>query len=228
MDDAGKHTGSNNKVAAAAVVTMMLGVVAAISHHPVSGGGSLANKVANISHLGELNQLVHGAIMIMLICLSAAMSLFSKQLGRNVFAVIAASSAYTVGVNLCIIAMGFDGFVFPALADHCAGEASSCAEALKSVLTLSSEVIQAFTRLGFIAIALATMLWSAQLAVVERKRKLALAGLLSVVVQFTALATVAVQLTPHSMLFVVAGQLIWYCVVAIYLWNGGNKGATEA
>jgi hypothetical protein len=228
MDDVGKHTSSNNKVAAAVVVTMMLGVVAAISHHPVSGGGSLANKVANISHLGEMNQLVHGAIMIMLICLSTAMTLFSKQLGRDVFAVIAASTAYTVGVNLCIIAMGFDGFVFPALADHCAGEATSCAEALKSVFTFSSEVIQAFTRLAFISIALAILLWSAHLAVVERQRKLALAGLLSVVVQFTALATVAVQLTPHSMLFIVAGQLIWYCVVSIYLWNGGSMGATEA
>ena len=109
---------SNNKVAAAVVVTMILGVFVAISHHPVGSSGSLASAVASISRLSAMDQLVHGAIMVMLVLLCAAMTLFSDRLGRDGFAVIAANSAYTFGVGLALIAMGFDGFVLPALADR--------------------------------------------------------------------------------------------------------------
>jgi hypothetical protein len=228
MNDAEQRTSLNNKVTSAVVLTMILGLFVAIIHHPVGGGGSLDSEVANISRLGAMDQLVHGSIMVMLILLSAAMTLFSNRLARDALTVIAANSAYGFGVGLCLIAMGFDGFVLPALADHCAGEVPSCAEGLKSILTLSSEVVQVFTRLAFMSIALAVLSWSGHLAFVRRRWKMAVAGLLSATLQLIALATAAVRLTPHSMLFVLAGQLIWYCTVAMFLWVDGTARAWES
>jgi hypothetical protein len=227
MNDAGQHTSANNKATSAVVVAMILGIFIVVSHHPVAGGGALASKVANVSRLGIMAQLVHGLIMVMLILLSAAMTSFSNRWGRYALTVIAANSVFSLGAGLYLIAMAFDGFVLPALANSCVGQALVCAESLKRVFTLSSEVVQVFTRPAFMSTALAVLLWSAHLAFFERRWSMALAGFLSAAVQLTALATTAVRLTPYSMLFVLAGQLIWYCAVAMFFWVDGTAGPKE-
>lgn len=209
-----------DKYIAVFLMVTILGVFVAISHHPVAVGGSLSNVIASIRQQGALDQLVHGSIMVLLILLSAAMALFSDRLSRFYPAVIAAITSYLLGIGLTFVAMGFDGFVLPALAEHCTGDAAGCAERLKSVLALTSEVVQVFTRLGFMATALAILLWSVHLIFIERRTVGGILGFLSVAMQLAALATLAVRLTPHSLLIVLSGQLIWYGVVAGFFWFG--------
>ncbi len=217
---------SQDKYIAGFLMVTILAVFVVVSHHPVASGGSLSSALASISQQGGLDQLVHGSIMVLLILLSAAMTLFSDRLGRCYPAVVAAITSYMLGIGLTLVAMGFDGFILPALAEHCIGGAADCAEQLKSVIALTSEVVQVFTRLGFMATALAILLWSAHLILVVRKTIWGILGFLSVALQFAALATLAVRLTPHSLLIVLAGQLIWYAVVAAFFWFRGTSANT--
>lgn len=207
-----KTTSSNRPIIAVGIGVAMLAVILAISHHPVSHGATLAEKLVSMQQQSFAAQAVHGVVMLLLAFLTIAMAALSDRLGLRRPAVALALLLFVLATVQGCIAMTFDGFVTPLLAARCLGGMPGCADTMAGPLMLAAAAVQAFTRLSLLATALAVGLCSAQLIAGPRLYLAGAIGLASATLQLVLLAGVATVLTPHTLIIVLAAQLAWYGV----------------
>ncbi len=221
-----------NRIAAAMIALPCLAVVVAIAHHPTAMGQSKEEAVATIVRATSSAQIIHGAIMVALLLLTAGLIQFSRQRGFGKPIVTVAIIAQCLALVMSFVAMTFDGFAIPEVAARCPTGASACLAPVITMLTLSGICVQVFTKLSFLLMALATLLWSAEFLVHDRLRLYgsAFAGtgaMLAWLVAHLGIGLGALQLwllvrtittlTPHTLLWAIAGQFIWYLLVAVWL-----------
>ena len=206
-----------DRLMAALIAVACVAMVVAIAHHPVAQGATVNARIVNVAQQGATDELVHGAIYILLLTLACGMSHYSLRRGINKPAVLAAGLAYCLATALSFVAMAYDGFVIPALARRCADGSSDCLNRAGELLSFASLCVQVFSRIGLLLMALSTILWSVDLLTSRKARvRGVVCGGISAA-QLWLLSGVAYVLTPHSLLAVMATQIVWYLLVAASL-----------
>lgn len=183
----------------------------------------MAEKVSSVEHLSGAAQLVHGAVMFVLALLTSGMLYFSALLGFRRPAVLTATIFYVVATALMFVATTIDGFVIPMIGAHCEATTVNCLQSTQEMLSLASIFVQSFTRIGEFATASAIFFWSIELLHFRSQlRVIGLAGVAIAVGHVVLLFGPASVLTPHSLLMLLALQVMWYLFAAVLMagWFG--------
>ena len=193
----------------------LLGLVMVL-HHPTVRAHDSASLIGQIRALSGADRLVHGVITASFVLLTACLLRFGLVLGLRRAFVGPALLCCLLGLVFLCLATLTDGFVVPALAAGCSGDA--CAGPTTSLLTLCAAQIEVLTRFALLTLAGATVLWSADLALRRDlvARGAAAAGLVSATVQIGLLAS-PMRLTPASLLTIVAAQALWNLAAALLM-----------
>ena len=188
--------------------------LATIMHHPVLHAHDTAGIVAGVTRLAAVDRLVHGVLSASVTVLTGALFYFAAGLGFRRPHVLLGSLCAALSLVLMVSAAVIDGFVTPALVDHC-GQAA-CSASLKDMLLIGGMQIEYLTRFAFVATAASTLLWSGDL-LARRIIAAGAAGLIGLVcgaMQLWLVFTDTALLTPRSLLAIVAAQAVWQLTVA--------------
>src|SRR5579863_2838517 len=199
-----------HKAVAALIALACLVLTVAIAQHPVAHGATAALRIASVAQQSSADELVHGAIMAILLVLAASMGYYSMQRDITKPAVLSACVAYGLATVMGFIAGAFDGFVLPGLLGRCPGESANCLGQTEQLLGFASVCVQVFSRISLLLMVAATALWSTELLLDPTARLRGAVGILLVFVQIWLLSGIAYGLTPHTLLVVMVGQIIWY------------------
>lgn len=214
-------------LAIAALAALMLAMV---MHHPVARPSDAGGIMASIARQASLDGWVHGTLMAAMTVVTSLMLSFAARLDLRRPHVLLGAVASMLALALVCVAMVLDGFVAPAIAKSCLIAGGDCAEAMLPA-RYGSLQIEFMTRIGFVALAAATTLWAADLAL-RRNRALLTGsiGLISAIVQLILLLANGERLNPHSLALIVAMQAAWYLSVALMIvrCQGPYGVATEA
>lgn len=107
---------------------------------------------------------MHGTLIAAMIVMTSLMLSFAARLDLRRPHVLLGAVASMLALALICVAMVLDGFVAPAIAKSCLGAGGDCAREAMMPARYGSLQIEFMTRIGFVALAAATTLWAADLA----------------------------------------------------------------
>lgn len=195
--------------------------VASLANHPVAYARDPAQLVAEIGQKAAVDRLVHGSLIVFVGGLLYAFSCLTSRLGAASGWARAGFIAYAMGAIGMIGAASIDGFVIPDFVSRYDGRPAIELGVMKDVLGLCGVIIRVWTRLAFLAISIAFLLWSIEL--IRRPGMLRAVGMLGGVagaVPMVALLTGVVPMNAHGVLILVAVQTIWSVAVGVQLIRG--------
>ena len=168
-----------------------------------------------------MDRIVHGSLAIIYGLLTVGMFVFARLLGAWRFPVLLGLVSFCCALVMILLAVMTDGFIAPALVERCAPASAMCTSQALVMLAFGAMQIEYLTRFAFVGIAIAVLGWSiALLSTSKAPRWSGPAGLIAGVSQLAALILSPGRLTPHSLIFVTAGQLAWYLIVATLMIAG--------
>jgi hypothetical protein len=207
------------------LITYAVLSLVAIAHHPqVTVKTATVAIFAEIAALAGPDEFMHGTMIVLLLLLAFGFFVLSRVRGFDHPAVIAASLCAAVGVAGPIAAAIIDGFWIPWFGAHAASEPNQVAIGTE-LLVGASIFIQVATKLGFVGIGTAIAMYSLDFILERRAMLLGAYGLAAALAVIIMLSTVAVQLTPRTLLFPMALQTIWLVVTGAFLAKGQFTGA---
>ena len=219
------HPSGGNTVSLAPVGVMLAAIsvlaIVALVHHPVAHGNDAVAVMASMRSQAMMDRIVHGGLAIIYGLLTAGMFVFASRLGAWRFPVLLGLISFSCALVLIVLAVVTDGFIAPALVERCAPSSAACSSQALVMLTFGAVQIEFLTRFAFVVIAIAVLGWS--LALISTSAALrwsGVAGLAAGLAQFVALILSPGRLTPHTLIFVTAGQLAWYLIVATLMITG--------
>ena len=172
-------------------------------------------RFESIVQQSQVDQLVHGAIMVVLLVLASGMAFYSLQRGIRKPAILTACLSYGLATAFTFIAGTFDGFVVPALVRRCAPGLADCMQSTEPLLRFVWACVGTFTRIGLLLMVGSIVLWSIDLLLAAVTRLRGIAGLALSLLQLWLLFGFAYVLTPTSLLAVMAAQVAWYLIAAV-------------
>jgi hypothetical protein len=190
--------------------------VIALAHHPVGHGHTPLDILASIRAQAGMDKIVHATLAFVFVFLGSAMALLAARLGLRRFTVVTGLIAFSCALVLTLLATLTDGFIIPALAQHCATEPSAgCNAEAFTLLRLSAIQIEFLSRFSLVGIALAVACWSAALLTTRALPKWpGLIAAISAACQIAALIAASGPLSPPTLLVIYAAQAVWYLVAA--------------
>lgn len=190
---------------------LFIAAIGIVAFHPVAQGGSGAERLASVIEQSRAAQVVHGAVMAILLIFGVAMVGFSQTLGLGRATVRTALTAFMLAIVMSFFAMTVDGFVIPAIGQRCASASRECLATTMIMFGFAAILVQMFTKIALFLIAASIAMWS--LAMIKRDlqwRIVAGIGFVSACVQTLLLIGPAAYLTPHSLIMIFAVQSLWF------------------
>lgn len=196
-------TRNTDRMAGAALVAAAASTVFAMAHHPTS------------AHAGAMAGIVHGTMIVLLLCMTFGFSYFVRRRGLDRPAILAGLIAYGVGVIANIGAAMLNGFVVPALA---ARDSVS-----RDVFLFAWETNQALAALGIYASGAAFVLWSFDFIGRRRTeaRAIGAAGVLAGLVPASLLAGGWVTMSVTGAFALYGAHAAWAALVGLHVFRGG-------
>ncbi|MES2759245.1 MAG: hypothetical protein V4693_17885 [Pseudomonadota bacterium] len=212
------------RLAAFAIASTALLVMVALFHHPViSHAADARDAHLQIVQLRSANNLVHGALIALLVVLASALAAFGKVIGERRPAASWALVAYCLGCGLLSVAMLLDGFVMPRLAAQFVSAQSSDPEVGMLIMRVIGAVIQVFSNAGFVAHCVAMLAWSAAAATgpqaLPGSRWCAAIGAAAALLPAVLILFTDLQLTRHSLMLIFTAHTAWYLTAAWLLYR---------
>ena len=188
-------------------------MIAAIAHHPTvhPGGG---DAIAQIVRLAPLGRTVHGILIVVVLALFYAMTVFSMRQGLQFDRVIAALIAYAFATAAFIAAAVIDGFVIPDISQYAVDGSAQTRAVGFDLLNVCSMAVQAITWIAVAAASVALSLWSSGLLRVRGlSRALGALGIAAALLPWIVFG-VTTRLTPVTLEVITLGECVWYLGVA--------------
>jgi len=213
------------RLAALLIAGMAILILVALHHHPVVGHSAEAqDRYVQMAQLRTMDNLVHGALMAMLVVLATALAVLNTVLEARQPVLRWALAAYCLGCALLGLAMLFDGFVVPRLAEGLAAAQPIDAAAGAPVMLAIGAAIQVFSKAGLIAHGTAMLAWSCATAasrqVLPGLRWFPAIGVTAALPSTALLLFADLRLTPHSLMAIFVTHALWYLAVAWLLYRG--------
>jgi hypothetical protein len=207
---------ANARPAAALLIAAPALSVLGMAHHP-TGHGQGAALLASLAAMGPLANLVHGALLALMLAQLIGQAGLAAQLGWQRLPVLGAAIAQLAGALALTGAAVINGFATPMLARRLMDAGYTGLEQLRPPLWLLSAQAQAWAQIGTGAWAVALALWG--LAVWPRHRPLALLAMPLVLVPLAG----GLGLLPLDVIgfgAVVLAQALWAMLAGLLLWRG--------
>jgi hypothetical protein len=194
----------------------------AIAHHPqVSAKLDDATTFARIAALSKTDEIMHGTMIALLLLLAFGLIVLARSRGLERPAVTGALLCSVLGIAAPIAAGTIDGFWLPWYAARMAGADPAHVAIGMQLVTAASIMIQVASKIGFVGIAMAIVLFSIDLFDGDRYHTLLGAyGVLAGASVIALLATFATRLTPQTLLAPMSLQTIWFVIVGTLLARG--------
>lgn len=206
------NTQTSSRTAAIIMAVTALLIMVALYHHPtVSHPASAPEVHAQIVRLAVRDNLVHGALIVLLALMTGALSAFGKAPGKGGSAALA---CYALGCVLLGVAMLFDGFIVPQLAGRFAAEAPETGLILLRAIGV---VIQVFSKAGILAHCAAILIWSCAAWQAKRARTAAIIGLPAALLPAGLILITDQVLHPHSLMMIFSLHALWYLAAASHM-----------
>jgi hypothetical protein len=192
----------------------------AISHHPVVQGRHGIETLQAVVQLGTKDRLVHGALIAIIFAMIFSFTVYT--LGRSrLYLCVAAWVAFFAGSMGVTGAMLIDGFFVPGFAEHYLRTMPIDAAPGLAILNAAAVTIQILTKSGFIALNVATLLWSIDLLLDRGQARII--GAIGVIASLagTCLVLFGGTINVHSLLVIVGIQALWYLAIA---WRMARRG----
>jgi len=211
----------DGRVAGFVIVASAVLALGAIARHPTVGAArGSADVLAQVAALSTADEVVHGALIVLIGGLLFGFTVFSQRCGLHrgfvVFGMIgfAVASAGMIGAAL------IDGFLIPALASRYAGASPQSIDTALHVIAAAAAAIQILSKFAIAVTAVAVASWSVGLVrSTGTLRTAGFVGLASAVVSVVILISTR-HLNPHSLGIIVGLQSIWYATIGILLMRG--------
>jgi hypothetical protein len=196
-----------------------LGSLIAAAHHPVIEARERDELLARIPETAFTNRFVHGTLILCGVALLFAFCRFARRQGIQRTSVLLGLIFFALGTLAMIAAALIDGFLVPEIGTNYLRATGATVDAGFSLLQFCSIAIQLFTKSSLIATSSATLLWSISFA---RRGTVwaALVGVLVALLQLYILAYGGSPITAHTVVFVVAPQMVWNIIVGLLLISG--------
>lgn len=197
------------------------GSLIAAAHHPVIEARERDELLARIPETAFTNRFVHGALILCGVALLFAFCRFARRQGIERTPVLLGLIFFALGTLAMIAAALIDGFFVPEIGASYLPATGAMADAGFSLLQFCSIAIQLFTKSSLIATSSATLLWSISFVRPGRNTLwAALVGVLVALLQLYILAYGGSPITAHTVVFVVAPQMVWNIIVGLLLISG--------
>jgi len=215
-------TWSINRLAGAVLALTAFLTLVAVLHHPMLHGPKNMNIVEiarGLQAAAGMDRLIHGSLIGILSLQLVSLYVFSVGLGLRRPVIAAGFMAYAAGVVFMVIPSMLDGFVTPDLATACIARLHGCDATDVSVFTLVAVMIQNFTKVALVAMAMGIFCWSVALLLgrdwIDRA-----SGILGIPLAATPLIIFMssnIHLGPENLAGIIASQVTWNLLVAIHL-----------
>lgn len=208
---------------ASGIAVLIVLMLVMVMHHPAARQADAAAVLSSIARQASADRMVHGTLAAAMTVMTSFMLGFAARLGFARPHVLLGAVSSALALVLICVAVLLDGFVAPALAMRCMTVGGNCASEAEALLRFGGLQIEFMTRLGLVALAGATALWSGDLILRKDGARIAGAlGLLSTMIQLGILVFGGERLNAHSLGLIVAAQAIWYASVgAIIVFRQG-------
>jgi hypothetical protein len=201
------------------LILSALGSLIAAAHHPVIKVREANETFAQIGQSAFADRLVHGALILFLVAQLFAFCRFARQQGIHRASVLLGLIFYVLGTVAMISAALVDGFFVPEIGASYLNLPSTADLGL-ALLRFCSIAIQLFTKSGVIAISVAILFWSISFARAGRRPLVAaFIGVAAALWQIYILGHGS-TITAHTIIFIVAAQILWNVAVGYLLIRG--------
>ena len=158
------HDGIDTRIPGISLVASAILAMAAMAHHPTAGGGGdFAGFARNVERMAEVNQAVHGTMIVLVAVLTWTLVAFAARRGLHRPLVMAGMVAWAIGAVVMIIPPVFNGFVVVDIARR-ALASPEAADMLRVTMQTLSSGVGVIVMIGAIGMSVAVFLWSADLA----------------------------------------------------------------
>jgi len=185
----------------------------AISHHPVAQRRHGLETLQAMVQLGPMDRLVHGSLIAIIFAMIFSFTVYT--LGRSrLYLCVAAWVAFFAGSMGVTGAMLTDGFFVPGFAEHYVRTMPIDATPGLAILNAAAVAIQILTKFGFVALNVATLLWSSDLLLERGQARIV--GAIGVIASLAGMCLVIFggTINVHSLLVIVGIQALWYLAIA--------------
>ena len=138
--------------------------VAFMVFHPTVHAHDTTELIAGVARKASVNRVVHGSLIALVGVLVCGFTCLSSRLGANSICARGGLVAYVIGAATMIVAALISGFIFPEFIARYEGRPTAELETLRPALALAWTVNQVCARAGVLAMSIAMLLWSANLA----------------------------------------------------------------
>lgn len=128
--------------------------------HPTAGTHDPAEFIERVGHGVPGNTFVHGALIAVVLLMTACFLWLGDVLGPGRVLVRAGIVAQVAGTAGTVAAGLVNGFIVPKLAGRFVGAGADVIETLTPVLTLARETNAACARFGMVGVSMAAVAWS--------------------------------------------------------------------
>jgi hypothetical protein len=154
----------DTRIPGISLVASAILAMAAMAHHPTAGGGGdFAGFARNVERMAEVNQAVHGTMIVLVAVLTWTLVAFAARRGLHRPLVMAGLVAWAIAAVVMIIPPVFNGFVIVDIARR-ALASPEAADMLRVTMQTLSSGVGVIVMIGTIGMSIAVFLWSADLA----------------------------------------------------------------
>ncbi len=199
-----------------------LAAIFAMAHHPSIAHASLADAVLELGRKRVSNEIVHGALIALMLAIFIAFVDAARSFGWQLGRIRVALVVHAFGVACMSGAALINGFAVARLASEYARKSGAELETLQPLLRLCFALNRVLAEAGTAAFSVAILAWSA--ALVARRgsaRAVALLGLAVGIAPPLALIAGWIELDVGGMGLVVLAQSIWNACFAAWMFGAG-------
>jgi hypothetical protein len=198
------------------VVTLL--EILAMAHHPSVDTVEIGQAIRRIGELSRLSELVHGALIALMLLTLYGLTEFALRRGFSRPLVRGGAIAYGCGTIVMLGAALVSGFVIGDIASLLPQNTPTDLRIDHQILILCGVLNQACARFGVVAMSVGIGLWSVDL-LRDRgtARTIGVLGCIVAIVPVIGLSSGAIHLDVHGMRTVVLIQTAWNLAIAAWL-----------
>ena len=217
-----------DKRAAWLVILPALISVIAVTHHPVvriTKASSPTVAIDAINQVAMVNAAFHAVLLLLLGVQAVGLFTLAERLGLHRLRVRGGLVLFVAAMVSLFIAASFDGFLTPLIGATCVGAADQCGIPLAAALAVDAAAVQAFTKVGLGALALALCCWSIALPPMKARTALTITAAMLALAPLLWLGLVPQRIGPHELAILLLFEALWSTGAAILLWMGRLSAA---
>jgi len=212
-----------SKITGALLILGAVGTLFLMSHHPTLGTPEFHSLAEEVRGEARGNQLVHGAMIAIMLGYYFGMVLLARQVGRDRWQITLGLIFFALATAMMTLAPLMSGFLIPELAKGVA-ETQEGRETFRVLINMAHAMNQVFANTGVVAFGAGIALFGLALLGEEGMNRITgIAGLLVGIVLMMGMLMGHIYLDVHGMMGVAGGMGVWFALAGLLLIRAGGQ-----